>query len=61
MRMELVRSPSGEERVVLGTGVWVRPYAPCHGPGDDPYIIHEYAIDQQRRTNFRGTVKSEVT
>lgn len=31
-------------------------YAATHGPGDDPYVIHDYAADQQRRTSFRGTV-----
>jgi hypothetical protein len=32
----------------------IRPYAPTHAPGDDPYIVHEYAEDAQRRTSFRG-------
>jgi hypothetical protein len=31
-----------------------RPFAPLHGPGDDPYILHEYATAEQRRTSFRG-------
>jgi hypothetical protein len=34
-----------------------RPYGPTHGPGDDPYSIHEYTTDERRRTSFRGTVK----
>lgn len=34
----------------------VRPFAPTHGPGDDPYIIHEYASNKQRRTRFTGEV-----
>lgn len=33
-----------------------RPYAPTHGPGDDPYVIHEYGTDTQRRTRFTGEV-----
>lgn len=33
-----------------------RSYAPTHGPGDDPYVIHEYASDTQRRTTFQGLV-----
>lgn len=37
-----------------------QPYAPTHGPGDDPYIIREYATDEQRRTSFKGEVKSDV-
>jgi hypothetical protein len=35
----------------------VRPYAATHGPGDDPYVVHDYADDVQRRTSFLGSVK----
>src|SRR5438105_4616360 len=28
------------------------PYAATHGPGDDPYVVHDYATDEQRRTSF---------
>lgn len=35
----------------------VRPFAPRHGPGSDPYTIIQYATDEQRRTSFRGEVK----
>lgn len=31
-----------------------KPFAPLHGPGEDPYRIVEYATDTQRRTSFRG-------
>jgi hypothetical protein len=31
-----------------------RPFAPTHGPGDDPYVVHEYADETQRRTRFTG-------
>lgn len=34
-----------------------RPFAPTHGPGDNPYVVHEYASDQQRRTSYRGAEK----
>jgi hypothetical protein len=34
-----------------------RPYAPHHGPGNDPYIIFEHGSDQDVRTSFRGVVK----
>jgi hypothetical protein len=37
----------------------VRPYAPNHGPGSDPYRIVEYATDLDRRTSFRGDVNPE--
>jgi hypothetical protein len=33
-----------------------RPYAPHHGPGEDPYIIFEHGTDLARRTSFRGEV-----
>lgn len=36
-----------------------RPYAPHHGPGNDPYIIFEHGTDEDVRTSFRGEVKSE--
>jgi hypothetical protein len=35
-----------------------RPFAPTHGPGDDPYVVHDYASDEQRRTSFRGQIAS---
>jgi hypothetical protein len=34
----------------------VRPLAPQHGPGNDPYRVCEYAEDVARRTSFRGDV-----
>lgn len=34
----------------------VRPYAPHHGPGNDPYIVFEHGTDADVRTSFRGTV-----
>lgn len=40
---------------------WVeerRPFAPTHGPGDDPYVLHEYATDEQRATSYRGEVNA---
>ena len=34
-----------------------RPYAPHHGPGNDPYIIFEHGQDIEMRTSFRGVVR----
>jgi hypothetical protein len=31
-----------------------RPYAPSHGPGNDPYIVREIGTETDRRTSFRG-------
>lgn len=33
-----------------------RPYAPSHGPGNDPYIVRELGTDLDRRTRFTGEV-----
>lgn len=33
-----------------------KPYAPSHGPGNDPYMIREVGTDADRRTSFRGDV-----
>lgn len=33
-----------------------RPYAPHHGPGNDPYIIFEHADFEDSRTRSDGTV-----
>ncbi len=33
-----------------------RPFAPLHGPGCDPYTVHQYASDVERRTRFTGEV-----
>lgn len=34
-----------------------RPFSPNHGPGRDPYVVFDYASEQDRRTSFRGVVK----
>lgn len=31
-----------------------RPYAPSHGPGNDPYITKEIGTVEDQRTTFRG-------
>lgn len=31
-----------------------RPYAPSHGPGNDPYIVREVGTREDQRTSFRG-------
>jgi hypothetical protein len=41
-----------EDFVIAGT----RPYAPSHGPGNDPYLIRETGTDLDRRTAFTGQV-----
>lgn len=34
-----------------------RPFAPLHGPGENPYRLHVNSDSLQRRTSFRGEVK----
>lgn len=38
----------------------VKPYAPNHGPGNDPYLLRELTTDLDRRTSFRGEVKPDL-
>ena len=33
-----------------------KPYAPNHGPGNDPYMVVEVGTDEDRRTSFRGAL-----
>lgn len=34
-----------------------KPFAPNHGPGNDPYTVRELTTDEARRTDFRGKVQ----
>lgn len=34
----------------------VKPYAPSHGPGNDPYLVREIGTDLDRRTSYLGVV-----
>ena len=31
-----------------------KPYAPSHGPGNDPYLVREVGTPEDVRTSFRG-------
>ena len=33
-----------------------RPFAPLHGPGEDPYTVHEFREEVDARTDQRGNV-----
>lgn len=37
-----------------------RPYAPNHGPGNDPYIVFDHATDEEARTSFRGDLNPQA-
>ena len=36
-----------------------RPYAPAHGPGNDPYLVLDYGTEIDRRTSFRGELNPD--
>lgn len=38
-----------------------RPYAPHHGPGNDPYIVFERGTDEDARTMYTGEVRPTIT
>lgn len=33
-----------------------RPYAPHHGPGESPYVVHQHGTDLDVRTRYTGEV-----
>ena len=37
----------------------VRPFAPLHGPGEDPYTVHEYRSELDAQTTQDGTVHAD--
>lgn len=46
-------------------GEWVRwederPFAPLHGPGENPYVVHEFRDDEDRRTTQDGSMREVV-
>lgn len=35
-----------------------KPYAPHHGPGEDPYTVYEHGSDVDVRTSFKGELNA---
>lgn len=35
----------------------IRPFVPMHGPGEDPYTIHEWRSEEDALTTQRGTLR----
>jgi len=57
----LVEQHEAMEFFRIGRDGWIgqeRPYAPAHGPGNDPYLILQHGTDLDRRTSFTGQVTS---
>jgi hypothetical protein len=52
MEFFAIRDSPGSEHAV-------RPYAPSHGPGNDPYLVREFGTGVDRRTSFRGDINPE--
>lgn len=42
------------ERMEHFTIAGEKPYAPSHGPGNNPYLVREVGTEEDRRTSFRG-------
>lgn len=38
-----------------------RPFAPNHGNGENPYVIHDPTTDEARRTSFRNVLDDDGT
>lgn len=46
-------------------GEWLRwgddrPFAPLHGPGEDPYVVHEFRPVEDKLTTQDGSMRSGV-
>ncbi len=37
----------------------VRPFAPLHGPGEDPYTVHEFRSESDAQTIQDGTIHAD--
>jgi hypothetical protein len=35
-----------------------RPFVPMHGPGEDPYTVHEWRSEEDARTTQNGSLRS---
>lgn len=35
----------------------VRPFVPMHGPGEDPYTVHEWRSEEDARTTQNGSLR----
>jgi hypothetical protein len=53
---EAYRGQDGEMHEVIE-----RPWAPSHGPGNDPYMIRELGTEEDQRTSFRGELNPKAS
>ena len=44
-----------------GSEHMARPYAPNHGNGEDPYVVHDLTTGEARRTSFRNVLDDDGT
>ena len=55
----LVETHEAMEFFTLDVGEgFIKPYAPSHGPGNDPYMIRELGTELDQRTAYTGAVQS---
>lgn len=52
--LERFRDVESHEACEFFTIAGEKPYAPSHGPGNDPYLIREVGTEVDRKTSFRG-------
>jgi hypothetical protein len=55
---EQLRAISLHEDMEHFTIAGEKPYAPSHGPGNDPYLVREIGSELDQRTSFRGDIKT---
>lgn len=56
-----IRDVETHEAMEFFTVDGIKPYAPSHGPGNDPYLIREVGTEQDVRTSFRGELNPALT
>lgn len=49
-----------EMATVVIDGVPIKPFAPNHGPGNNPYVVREFSTELERRTKFTGEVNNDT-
>jgi hypothetical protein len=38
----------------------IRPFAPLHGPGEDPYTVHEFRNETDAQTTQDGSIATDI-
>lgn len=59
MCMEVELHEAMEFATVVIDGKPLKPFAPNHGPGHNPYVVREFSTELERRTKYTGTVNPD--